>query len=150
MFRTTLGLCAVAILAAVAGCTMCCHPYDNCGPVWDGGECQTCSPHYRAGSIFAGTPDMAMSSEKPHRDVQATKKTASRAAVPTRAQPDSKPGDVPGAERILSVTDRVVKPAEGSVDSQVVSESSSSSGSSAQPLPANGWTARRPTAESTQ
>jgi len=54
----------------------------------------------------------------------------------------AQPGDVPGSERIVSVTDRVVKP---SADSFQAAEESSPE--SSQPLPATRWTARRPTTE---
>jgi len=188
MFRTTLGLSAVAVLAAVAGCTMCCHPYDCCGPVYENGACQSCSTHYRTGSILSGTPEMTLSPEVARRDVQGRTasnpsprgrvqgKTASNPAIrenvqgktasnpilrdkvqgktvsnpilQEKVQGNLKPGDVPGSERIVSVTDRVVKPSEASTDStQVATESP---GESAKPLPAQGWTARRPTPDGVQ
>ena len=54
MFRMALALGVVVFLMSVAGCTMCCHPYDYCGPVHDGCGCQSCSPCYRAGSVLSG------------------------------------------------------------------------------------------------
>jgi hypothetical protein len=54
MARSMFALGLVAMSAALAGCRMGCHPYDNCGPVWSGGACQTCNPNYRAGSILCG------------------------------------------------------------------------------------------------
>jgi hypothetical protein len=68
----------------------------------------------------------------------------------------TKPGYVPGSERIISVTERVVKPAAESTQvagqpSQLADESSQladqSSPESSKPLPSSGWTARRPTSE---
>jgi hypothetical protein len=49
-------LSVVAVLFFAAGCTMCCHPYDKCGPVYD-----DCSGHPycssgRAGSILENPP----------------------------------------------------------------------------------------------
>ena len=54
MFRMALGLGVVAVLLAVAGCTMCCHPYDYCGPVYDDCGYHSCSPCSRAGSVLSG------------------------------------------------------------------------------------------------
>jgi hypothetical protein len=45
-FATLLGLSLLS-----AGCTMCCHPYDYCGPVYDGGQCS----NERAGSVLDGS-----------------------------------------------------------------------------------------------
>jgi hypothetical protein len=68
----------------------------------------------------------------------------------------TKPGYVPGSERIISVTERVVKPAAESTQvagqpSLMADESSQladqSSPESSKPLPSSGWTARRPTSE---
>jgi hypothetical protein len=72
-------------------------------------------------------------------------------------------GYVPGSEKIISVTDRVVKPAAttneasqlaantgvGSSMPRVESSSVKSldASGSPEPLPASGWTARRPTAD---
>ena len=64
MVRTTLGIAMMALLAATAGCKMCSHPFDECGPVWDGppgADCKNCNPQYRAGSVLygSGAPRMA-------------------------------------------------------------------------------------------
>jgi hypothetical protein len=53
MVRRVMAWSLVAIISAIVGCRMCCHPYDYCGPVWDRG-CQSCCPHVRAGSVLAG------------------------------------------------------------------------------------------------
>ena len=70
MVRTTLGMAVMALLAATAGCKMCAHPYDDCGPVWTappGADCQNCNPNYRAGSAFTGRGAMVKS---PIREIQ--------------------------------------------------------------------------------
>jgi hypothetical protein len=54
----------------------------------------------------------------------------------------TEPGYVPGSERIISVTERVVKSAG---DSPQVTEESSPE--SSKPMSSSGWTARRPTSE---
>jgi len=53
MYRTGIALIAVAWIAFSAGCRMCAHPYDYCGPV-DTGCADNCCPNGpRAGSLFA-------------------------------------------------------------------------------------------------
>ena len=53
MARTMLAWSVVALLALSAGCRMCAHPYDYCGPTFTG-ECgQACMPNARAGSILS-------------------------------------------------------------------------------------------------
>jgi hypothetical protein len=54
----------------------------------------------------------------------------------------AQPGDVPGSEKIVSVTERVVGPSGDST--QVAAEPSSESSKT---LPTNGWAAHRPTTE---
>jgi hypothetical protein len=160
MFRTALGLSSVAILLASAGCNMCSHPYDNSGPVYSQDGCQS-SPHARAGSILAGDSQPTSSPAAPQTPIQeksvpsvsARPKTQGQSVsfdtvggrVQNRVKGPSQTGDVPGSERVVSVTDRVVKPADDS--SQVAEESSPESSESSKPLPSSGWTARRPTPE---
>jgi hypothetical protein len=48
------GFFLVLIVAAGSGCRMCDHPYDYCGPVFDGHCGASCDPSYRAGSILSG------------------------------------------------------------------------------------------------
>ena len=129
MLRIAMGLSVAAALLAATGCTMCCHPYDYCGPVYDSCGGHPCSLYYRAGSILAGTPELP-------EQVQHTIQDKSPLSVVAGGQMQA--GDVPGSEQIVSVTDRVVEPA-ASLDgsTRVASE----------PLPAKGWTARRPTLE---
>lgn len=66
----------VAIMASTvlvgSGCTVCTSPYDYCGPVFAGGECDMCLVHERVGSVIAdpgigpwGELSPAPSSESP-------------------------------------------------------------------------------------
>jgi len=158
MLRTVLALGSFAVFLAAAGCNMCCHQYDSSGPVFSDGGCQ--SAHSRAGSILGGGPQPSMSPKNNQLQdgsvspsptpAQAKKQNPSVSfgmaggRVQGPALGKAQPGDVPGSERIVSVTDRVVKPSTDS--SQAAQESSPEAGSS-QPLPATGWTARRPTTE---
>ena len=58
MARTTFACAVVALVALTAGCSMCAHPYDYCGPTFTGEGCQPCMPNARACSILSpgGTP----------------------------------------------------------------------------------------------
>jgi hypothetical protein len=157
MFRTALGFSAVAILLVAAGCQMCCHAYDDAGPVFSEDGCQS-SPHARAGSILAGGSQPSLSPTKnqipdkpasPSPTPAQAKKQGQSAPfgmignpAPGRVQAKSQPGDVPGSERVISVTERVVK---SSADPSQATEESSPDVS--KQLPATGWTARRPTTE---
>jgi hypothetical protein len=131
----------VAVVLAAAGCTMCCHPYDYCGPVHDDQGCQSCSTRARAGSILGGARELGPVLEEARRPAPAQR--VSRASAPRQAQADTKPGYVPGSERIVSVSDRVVQRAATAVDTPQVAAEPSAEPS--KPLSANGWTARRPT-----
>ncbi len=57
MSRTLLAWSLVGLITAAAGCKMCAHPYDYCGPVV--GPCQSCNPIARAGSILSPPIDGA-------------------------------------------------------------------------------------------
>jgi hypothetical protein len=114
MFRTTLSWALVAILYAVAGCRMCSHPYDYCGPVYDRG-CQSCCPPERAGSVLEATAQPS----------------------PEAAQgPDA----APGSERVISTTEQAAEPSAGGQPTQTAGESSVDSDKHS----SDGWTARRP------
>ena len=115
---------------------MCCHPYDYCGPTFDGCNGETCSPCYRAGSILAGTPEVPMSAA-PVEDV-APQNTLSR--TPTRARMQY--GDVPGSEQIVSITERVVEPSGDTTES--FADGSSMRTAARPAMRSEGWTARRP------
>jgi hypothetical protein len=161
MRRTVLSLGVVAALLAAAGCRMCCHPYDHCGPVYDGNGCQSCSSQSRAGSILSGASEIMPSAGLARRPVQGGSVSYAPAEgqvqgqsatftkvggrVQGRVQGQVRLGDVPGSERIVSVTDRVVEPSTASSDApQVAAETSTEP---AKPLPVKGWTARRPAPE---
>lgn len=62
-----MGLLGIlAVLAFTTGCTMCCHPYDNCGPVFDESSGRGYCDNVRAGSILeerAVSVDPAVSEE---------------------------------------------------------------------------------------
>jgi hypothetical protein len=144
MLRTRLSLGVVAVLMTAAGCTMCCHPYDYCGPVHTDHGCQSCSTRARTGSILAETSDVAPSLELAHRPVPSN--AVADKSLHRQIQGDIRPGDVPGSQQIVSVTDRVVDPSASPADSPQVAAQPSSEAS--KPLSAAGWTARRPTPES--
>lgn len=75
MSRSGLTWAAAGLLLVAAGCTMCAHPYDCCGPVYvDGGA--NCCPAWRMNSILgqggggsheAMLPDDAMPAGTPTR-----------------------------------------------------------------------------------
>ena len=53
MARTAFAWSVVALVAVTAGCRMCAHPHDYCGPTYTG-ECGTqCAPNARAGSVLS-------------------------------------------------------------------------------------------------
>ncbi len=56
MARTILAGCLIGLLAISAGCKMCAHPYDYCGPTFDGGCTVNCDPYARACSILSPSP----------------------------------------------------------------------------------------------
>ena len=55
MRRQLLGLVVImaAMVSVGSGCSTCLSPYDYCGPVFAGGECETCLVHERVGSVIA-------------------------------------------------------------------------------------------------
>jgi len=55
MYRALLSLAVLVLVVPLAGCTMCAHPYDECGPTFTGGCGQSCDPDARAGSILASS-----------------------------------------------------------------------------------------------
>ena len=157
MFRMALGVGSVAILLVATGCQMCCHSYDDAGPVFSEDGCPS-SAHSRAGSIFAGVPQASLlptTNQTPDEPASASPTPApakkkgqsallgmSGSAAHGWMQAQPQPGDVPGSRRIVSVTDRAVKP---STDSPQATDERSPE--SSRQLPATGWTARRPSTE---
>jgi hypothetical protein len=104
-------MAAVGILGLVAlcgGCTLPCHPYDYCGPVYDGTG-QNCS-NARAGSILDGG---AMQSLPASTEQTVNEKNASN---PKKATPAVE--EYEGATQILSVTDRKVDESENLAEPQ--------------------------------
>ncbi len=137
MIRISIALAAIALIGTTVGCTMCCHPYDYCGPVYEGqGRYATgCSQCARAGSIFAADAAESMPvNDTPVQTVSARAKSRPKALAGSSAA-------VPGSERILSVSDRAV---EKSTPVAVSSGQPQDRSVEAQPSsPADGWTARR-------
>ncbi|MCC6125260.1 MAG: hypothetical protein IT426_09880 [Pirellulales bacterium] len=89
----------LAILASATGCTMCCHPYDNCGPVFDESSGRGYCSNVRAGSILeerAVSVDPADSEEIIAESPQGVSSTMQRLPMA-----ESEP-------RMLSTTDRKV------------------------------------------
>jgi hypothetical protein len=107
MLRTVLSLGVVAVLLAAVGCTMPCHPNDYCGPVYGTGGCQTCSSQARVGSVLANASNLDLSPELA-AERPAPIEAASRVSPRNTAKGEPKAGYVPGSERVVSVTKRVV------------------------------------------
>lgn len=127
MFRMALGLGLVAVSFTLAGCRMCQHPFDYCGPVYDyATDCQSCSMQSRAGSILENTPAPMPAQAEQYQEY---------------VEGEMRLGDVPGSEQILSVTDREVEPTVAPTESSQMAGRSSPT--SPDTLPATGWTARR-------
>ncbi len=63
MVRTIHVVALVALIAVTAGCTMCAHPYDYCGPTFTGDCGQPCAPNARAGSILSPGLEVADGTE---------------------------------------------------------------------------------------
>ena len=53
MLRSMFALAAACLVALTAGCSMCAHPYDYCGPTFTGEAGQQCMPNARACSILS-------------------------------------------------------------------------------------------------
>lgn len=154
------------MVLSLAGCTMCCHPYDHCGPVYENG-CHSCSQG-RVGSILEGGEELLPVPNTPSPTPAPPKATSSarsrqpqsmrtasvryrqpsgQAVSPTRstytASTRPKAGDVPGSQKIISVTERTVT----DPNTPVLQPVSESEVDDSKTLPASGWTARRPTSE---
>jgi hypothetical protein len=55
MRRALIVWSGIGLLLAAAGCTMCAHPYDYCGPVTDGCCGCSCDTRVRTASVLSGT-----------------------------------------------------------------------------------------------
>jgi hypothetical protein len=53
MVRSTFAWTVVTLATLTSGCRMCASPYDYCGPIFTGGDCQQCMPNFREGSILS-------------------------------------------------------------------------------------------------
>jgi hypothetical protein len=94
MLGKTAYLSFLGLIALSCGCTMCCHPFDNNGPVYDSsGQCVS---NVRAGSILADGEMQPMI-----EDQGIMQETASNVQ---HGSPRTE--EVEGATQILSVTDR--------------------------------------------
>lgn len=99
-----LGILGVlALLALTTGCTMCCHPYDNCGPVYESGCGSFCS-NARAGSILEGGVAQTKASPfVPEETIEEGPQQASPTMAPQSVEPQPMPESEP---QILSAVDR--------------------------------------------
>jgi hypothetical protein len=147
MSRTTLIMLLAAFTTiALSGCRMCQHPYDYSGPVYyrHGNSCASCLSHGRAGSVLEGGAEFI--SEEPAPEEIIHSRATNKAAKNDLALDGPLLGDVPGSERIISVTERVVAPGETTGTASQMAESN------AQPMqksmPSKGWTARNPSSSS--
>jgi hypothetical protein len=88
-----IGLLGVAVVLAVAaGCTMCCHPYDYCGPVYDDSCGEPYCSNVRAGSILESGPAHVAGDEAVEENAEAV---SSNDHAPAESEP-----------RMLSAADR--------------------------------------------
>jgi len=95
MSRSGLTWAAVGLLLLAAGCTMCAHPYDKCGPVYGDGSGSNCCPMWRMNSVLgpggpggAAMPAEAVPTGIPTRAANPPGMTdAPLAAVPEGQQP---------------------------------------------------------------
>jgi hypothetical protein len=177
MFRSALGLGALAILLAASGCTMCCHQYDHSGPVYSDDGSASSSMHSRAGSILGGggTSQPAMSptrhrlQEQPNDPIPDDALTPTPAAAKTKKQHKPMSYVMTGAQKQgQRVGERPQGPLLGkaqpgdvagserivSVQDRVVKPADDAPQVAedapqnfSRPLPSSGWTARRPTSE---
>jgi hypothetical protein len=121
----------LGLVALCVGCTMCCHPYDYNGPVYDcNGQCAS---NVRAGSILEGADMEAMPPAVNQGNIKETTPNI-RQESPNALQGLPNTGDSEGATKILSVTDRKLEPSETLAKSQ--SSDNETYPSLAQPAPA--------------
>ncbi|MGA2796295.1 MAG: hypothetical protein ABSE63_01820 [Thermoguttaceae bacterium] len=114
----------LGLVALCVGCTMCCHPYDYNGPVYDcNGQCAS---NVRAGSILEGGDMEIMPATVNQGNIE--EKT------PNVRQGSPSAEEFEGATKILSVTDRKLEPSETLAKSQ--SSDDQPNPSLAQPAPA--------------
>lgn len=120
----------LGLFAMCVGCTMCCHPYDYNGPVYDcNGQCAS---NARAGSILEGADMETMSIPVNQGSIEETTPNV-RQGSPNVQQGSPRAGEFEGATQILSVTDRKLDPSETLAKSQ--SSDNQPNPSLAQPAP---------------
>ncbi len=93
-FAGILGLVALCV-----GCTLPCHPYDYCGPVYDRNG-QNCS-NARAGSILSEGDPQSLSPMENQGVISETTANVQQVSPTVK--------EVEGARQIISVTDRKVE-----------------------------------------
>ncbi len=114
----------LGLIALCVGCTMCCHPYDCNGPVYDNsGQCVS---NVRAGSILEGGDMEIMPATVDQKSIEET--------APNVRQGSPRAEGFEGATQILSVTDRKLEASESLTKSQSIDGQSNPS--LAQPAPA--------------
>jgi len=109
MARKTAYAGILGLIALCVGCTMCCHPYDYNGPVYNSsGQCVS---NVRAGSILEG----GSMEGAPATEI----KKNSEESSPNVRHGVSKAGEYEGAKQLLSVTDRKVGEPEATAKSRI-------------------------------
>jgi hypothetical protein len=126
MLRKMGMLGVVAVLACASGCTMCCHPYDNCGPVYNEASGRPYCSDARAGSILenraapvvpTGTEEVIETS--PQGVSSATQRLPAIESEPRiLSMTDRKAGQATDASKTQTAR-RPVKPADDNADSKV-------------------------------
>jgi len=128
MVRTRIAWPLVALIALTAGCAMCAHPYDYCGPTFTG-ECgQTCDPMARAGTRLspplepmldenaassgaaAGTEEKPAAAAAAEEQPQETKESTSEPATESLPEPEAKPTAEPEAGSAMDARARSAAP----------------------------------------
>jgi len=149
MLRTRIAWPLLALIVLTAGCAMCAHPFDYCGPTFTG-ECgQTCDPMARAGSRLspplepmldetpatnkaaAGKEEKSPTAAATEEQPQATKESTGEPAPESLPEPEAKPAVDREARSPINA-----RPPRGG---DLKSPSSAAPGSATAP---NRWTAR--------
>ena len=167
MVRMLSAWVVLGLVAATAGCSMCSHPYDYCGPVHSGG----CNGHAcngpRAGSIRAmGGPVFAPHLALPPGAMGSYSEESNAAPLvfkpsspldqivaplqtPIGRSPQATPQGLRDVRQYLPATDResaqILSVTDQTLD-ELQARRGSSSPSEVQPAPTGTWTARRPSA----
>lgn len=99
MSRALYAGCLVGwVVLAAAGCRMCAHPYDYCGPIV--GDPLGCCPTARAGSILtAGSPGTLEGTVTPTESATSAQPTKAPQRTRALAPPKPVPNSVPSPRR---------------------------------------------------